>query len=744
MWSASRVLLLSVAMSCLALCAMGAKVSPNDLSILDYGADASGARDSTSAVQNALNAAKTKKVNVYVPPGKFIHNAQIRVDGVTLYGDGISSMIYATDQEQRAVNLLNIGSGVKRLWLSGVSQARKNAGWHTTLFVDHAKNFIVDQVTVAPQSGFYQYNAYDVFGIGGILMYYSSDGIVSNCEVRWTWADGIHMTGIASNITIINNLVHHNGDDGIPVVSYNPDQVHDVLIQNNTIHTLYWARGLSVIGGYRIRILDNTLYNLVGAAVWIAAEASFNTTVPRDIIVARNTATNVSNYLNACKNIGGAQTLPATGVDNGNSQYGTLDRVLFVDNKITNVCNQFIRTSGDPINEVVWAGNMFSNSVWYSGAELYSSNANFYSVGNTYAATIMNGVRGNAPLQGVFCANDRFLNIKPDRTPARAYYFGDSGVSVNRFEVWNSQLSSGSSAVSNFVVAPSVGTASYVAGVPNTSNQIVANKGQVPPTANSFTLDFARPSNNLLTISSTSFFNNMPNRASFTSLRLLAVYGVTGGGKADISFEHDVVTFSLTSTSIHYTLQYAVAGYNAAANNGVGVGTLTITIGSTSLSTTTTGPATTATTTTTGTSTPTTSFYIIGKHAANAGLVRVVEAGSTSGTDAKLGELANVAGRTWRLTSIGELRSVHNSNLCLETRGTNLNSGDVVGMWSCNGGANQKWTVGATSSTYGTITPQSKTSVCLDVRGPSTALYTPLQLWTCFGGSNQMWKLQNL
>jgi hypothetical protein len=59
----------------------------------------------------------------------------------------------------------------------------------------------------------------------------------------------------------------------------------------------------------------------------------------------------------------------------------------------------------------------------------------------------------------------------------------------------------------------------------------------------------------------------------------------------------------------------------------------------------------------------------------------------------------------------------------------------VVDLWSCNGGANQKWSVAANGSI---VEPQS--GLCLDAKGGGTGNGTALELNTCNGTSSQKWQ----
>ncbi|WP_369700164.1 ricin-type beta-trefoil lectin domain protein [Micromonospora sp. WMMA1996] len=121
----------------------------------------------------------------------------------------------------------------------------------------------------------------------------------------------------------------------------------------------------------------------------------------------------------------------------------------------------------------------------------------------------------------------------------------------------------------------------------------------------------------------------------------------------------------------------------------------------------------------------------------------------------------------------GEIRSA-SANRCLDVNGASQADGAVVQIWDCNGGANQRWTLGANNqltvygnkcldvpgtasgsrarimsctgggnqqwrvNADGTIVGVAS-GLCLDVNGQGTANGTAVQIWTCNGGSNQQW-----
>jgi len=76
--------------------------------------------------------------------------------------------------------------------------------------------------------------------------------------------------------------------------------------------------------------------------------------------------------------------------------------------------------------------------------------------------------------------------------------------------------------------------------------------------------------------------------------------------------------------------------------------------------------------------------------------------------------------------------------LCVDANGGK--PGELVKLWSCDGGANQVWKV----EQKGNFTKLVGTSgLCLDIRYGSTASGAPLQSWTCGDAEpNQLWSMQ--
>ncbi|GAA1287138.1 lectin [Saccharothrix xinjiangensis] len=110
--------------------------------------------------------------------------------------------------------------------------------------------------------------------------------------------------------------------------------------------------------------------------------------------------------------------------------------------------------------------------------------------------------------------------------------------------------------------------------------------------------------------------------------------------------------------------------------------------------------------------------------------VDVNGASSTDGAKVQLWTCNSGANQRWTMSG-STLRSL---DKCLEAAGTA--DGALVRLWTCNGGGGQSWTAGANGSL---VNPRS--GKCLDANGGSSTDGTQLIIWSCHGGANQRWTL---
>jgi hypothetical protein len=80
----------------------------------------------------------------------------------------------------------------------------------------------------------------------------------------------------------------------------------------------------------------------------------------------------------------------------------------------------------------------------------------------------------------------------------------------------------------------------------------------------------------------------------------------------------------------------------------------------------------------------------------------------------------------------GAITAGDNAGKCVDDNADSTANGTHVQMYSCNGGASQRWTI----ATNGTIQINGK---CMDTSGGSPANGALIEEWTCNGGANQQW-----
>ncbi len=104
----------------------------------------------------------------------------------------------------------------------------------------------------------------------------------------------------------------------------------------------------------------------------------------------------------------------------------------------------------------------------------------------------------------------------------------------------------------------------------------------------------------------------------------------------------------------------------------------------------------------------------------------------TNGTQVGIWDCNGGANQNWTQLAGGALQ-VYGTK-CLDVQNHSTAPGGIVDIWDCTGGANQRWTF----NTDGTIVGV-ESGLCLDVTGAGTANGAKIEIWTCNGGANQRW-----
>jgi hypothetical protein len=208
------------------------------ISVLSYGADPSGQTDSTTAIQNAINAGSADGKAVYIPPGNYDVTAHLIVNNVTLTGAGEWYSVLG-------------GNGVG---VFGNFSPSPSTNVHLSNFA------IYGQVNARVDSE-------DFMGIGGSLQDSTISNVwishvqagiwmtgpftnlkISNVRIQDTVADGINFDGGITNSSVTNAYIRNTGDDGIALWSNGVADANDV-ISHDTVVLPILANNFAIYGG---------------------------------------------------------------------------------------------------------------------------------------------------------------------------------------------------------------------------------------------------------------------------------------------------------------------------------------------------------------------------------------------------------------------------------------------------------------------------------------------------------------
>jgi hypothetical protein len=208
------------------------------VSVLSYGADPTGQKDSTTAIQNAINAGSAAGKAVYIPPGNFTVTAHLTVNTVTLTGAGEWYSVL----------------GGNDVGVYGNLPPNPSTNVHLSNFA------IFGQVTDRVDSA-------DVNGIGGglqdstisdVWIQHVKAGIwmtgpftnlkINDVRIQDTTADGINFDGGITNSSVTNTYVRNTGDDGMALWSSGAADSGDSF-SHDTVVLPILANNFAIYGG---------------------------------------------------------------------------------------------------------------------------------------------------------------------------------------------------------------------------------------------------------------------------------------------------------------------------------------------------------------------------------------------------------------------------------------------------------------------------------------------------------------
>jgi hypothetical protein len=217
------------------------------LSVISYGADPTGAKDSTTAIQNAINAGSAAGKAVYLPPGNFTVTAHLMVNNVTLtgagewysvlHGAGVGVYGDAAPNPSTKVHLANfaifgeVTDRVDSADLNGIGGAMGGGSTITNLWIQHTK----------------------------VGMWFTGpfDGLaIANVRIQDTTADGINFDGGITHAAVVNSYVRNTGDDGLALWSAGTADADDTFIHDTVVLPIL-ANNFAIYGGHDNAIVDD-------------------------------------------------------------------------------------------------------------------------------------------------------------------------------------------------------------------------------------------------------------------------------------------------------------------------------------------------------------------------------------------------------------------------------------------------------------------------------------------------------
>ena len=215
------------------------------ISVTDFGANGSDGNDDSDAIIACIKAAQEQSKVVWIPAGKFHQSKRFNLDGpVTIRGAGMwhTEILGTTLGTDFAGNmgfaLKGDGANISDLYLECVAQTKRDKS-NGKGFTGQPKKWTVENVWIThTQVGFWISAA--------------DKGIVRNCRVRFTYADGINLNRGTSNTIVENCHVRGCGDDGLAILSEterkDPPAKNNIL-RNNTSNAIWWGHNLDLAGG---------------------------------------------------------------------------------------------------------------------------------------------------------------------------------------------------------------------------------------------------------------------------------------------------------------------------------------------------------------------------------------------------------------------------------------------------------------------------------------------------------------
>jgi len=224
-----------------------------------YNADPTGVTDSTTAIQNAVNAGESQGKGVWIPRGTYLVTSHILVNNVTLTGAGPwYSILTGAPTGGGNGNNVNGGTGVG---IYGNDAYDGSTSSNVTLSNLAVEGQITNRVDCLQDNGIG--GSLNNSTISNVWVEHTKVGMwfdgpfsgltISNSRIDSTLADGINFHRNITNSTVTQTAIRGTGDDGLAMWSSsdNVPATGDASdsFTYDTIQSPYLANGIAIYGG---------------------------------------------------------------------------------------------------------------------------------------------------------------------------------------------------------------------------------------------------------------------------------------------------------------------------------------------------------------------------------------------------------------------------------------------------------------------------------------------------------------
>lgn len=357
---------------------------------LDYGAVGDDSTDCQSAFEAALTYCSDNGIALYIPSGTYRHSNVLTIDGVVVFGEGVSTILKSTSATDTAIKLIGTGSEIKDVFITSTAVAINSNVNSCGVAVYQATNFTVNNVTI---------DACPYFGIG---VFASTQGKIIGNNVYGALKDGIHLTNDAttgsSYIEVSGNFVGANGDDGISVVTYNTATISsNINITNNTIKTSA-SRAINLSGAALVNVANNIIQSPVYAGIAVITDNTAGTLGCERITIDSNI---IDTAGHAAPNLYGALHFSSTTAGQ------PVARVICSNNIVSNSRQSAVYTFGGEVFDIKFENNGF----YTSGNDCFemAGGYNFYITNNRIVGTVSSAVYTAAATLGEIIVSSNYM-----------------------------------------------------------------------------------------------------------------------------------------------------------------------------------------------------------------------------------------------------------------------------------------------------------------------------------------------